>query len=675
MCGIAGIVDFNKKSPSRKEVLRMATRLRHRGPDAIEAVQSSGAALAHTRLSIIDPAGGRQPMQSEDGRFTLTFNGEIFNYREIRTRLRALGYRFRTQSDTEVLLTAFRHWGERCVEHLNGQWAFAVWDRERRTLFLSRDRLGIRPLHYTQVGKRFLFASEVKALFADASVPREIDPVGLDQVFTFWTPLAPRTVFRGIQELPPGCNLTVRDGKVETRSYWRPNYSGLRVSGAPISTDADTAAEELLDLLLDATRLRLRADVPVGVYVSGGLDSSVNAALVRELADGPIRAFSIEFQEKEFDESEFQRELAASLRLDRSVVNCTNSEIGDHFVDTIRHTERPVLRTAPAPMQLLSGLVRESGFKVVLTGEGADEVFGGYDIFKEAKARAFWAADPGSELRKRVFTRLYPYMPRLHAQSQEYLAAFFHATPEAVAHPFFSHLPRWEVTSRAKQFYSDDLKATLSEHDAYAELETSLPLEFFGWDSFRRAEYLETTLLLPGYILASQGDRMAMAHGVEGRYPMLDHRVFEFAAALPARMKMRGLKEKWLLKRAVGKLVPQSIARRPKQPYRAPDAKSFIDDRNGTARFKEFVEEALSEKRLRETGLFDPDAVGALCRKVLAGRAPGVKDNMAFVGILSTQILAETFLDATSADAERPTPIFSEIIQAPFNSPPLESVE
>ena len=282
MCGIAGIIDCHGNAPSRDEVSRMASVLRHRGPDATAAMECPGVALAHTRLSIIDLAGGRQPMQSEDGRFTLTFNGEIFNYREIRTRLRALGYRFRTQSDTEVLLTAYRHWGEGCVEHLNGQWAFGVWDRASKTLFLSRDRLGIRPLYYTRVGNRFLFASEVKALFADARVPRRIDPVGLDQVFTFWTSLAPRTVFEGIWELPPGCNLTLRDGVEEVRPYWRPKYS---VSPSP--ADADSLAEELLDLLLDATRLRLRADVPVGVYVSGGLDSSINAALVRELADGP----------------------------------------------------------------------------------------------------------------------------------------------------------------------------------------------------------------------------------------------------------------------------------------------------------------------------------------------------------------------------------------------------
>ena len=668
----------------------MASVLRHRGPDATAAVECPGAALAHTRLSIIDLAGGRQPMQSEDGRFTLTFNGEIFNYREIRTRLRALGYRFRTQSDTEVLLTAYRHWGEGCVEHLNGQWAFGVWDRASKTLFLSRDRLGIRPLYYTRVGNRFLFASEVKALFADARVPRRIDPVGLDQVFTFWTSLAPRTVFEGIWELPPGCNLTLRDGVEEVRPYWRPKYS---VSPSP--ADADSLAEELLDLLLDATRLRLRADVPVGVYVSGGLDSSINAALVRELADGPIRAFSIEFEEAEFDEGAFQKELAASLRLDRSCVKCTNSDIGNHFVETIRHTERPVLRTAPVPMRLLSRLVRESGFKVVLTGEGADEVFGGYDIFKEAKARAFWAADPNSRLRKQVFTRLYPYMPRLHAQSADYLAAFFHSSPEAVTHPFFSHLPRWDVTAKVKQFYSDDLTNTLAKHDAFEELEAALPAEFFGWDYFRRAEYLETTVLLPGYILASQGDRMAMANGVEGRYPMLDHRVFEFAAALPSRMKMRGLKEKWLLKRAVGSLVPESIVRRPKQPYRAPDATSFVDEGPDGRRFKEFVVETLSEKRLRDTGLFDPGTVGVLCDKVLSARARGVKDNMAFVGILSTQILAEQLLGdplpseqlssaqfpsgqllgVPAADAETPAPLVPEIIQGQFGPTPVESVE
>lgn len=626
----------------------MAVCLRHRGPDAMGAVQAGRAALAHTRLSVIDLEGGVQPMESADGRFVVTFNGEIFNYRELRTRLRALGHCFRTRSDTEVLLTAYRQWGPKCVDHFNGQWALGIWDRNNESLFLSRDRLGIRPLYYTFAENRFLFASEVKALFADPGVTREIDPVGLDQVFTFWTSLAPRTVFAGIRELPAGCSLTLHDGRMDVERYWRVDYSH-----PDRATGVEESAEALLELLLDATRLRLRADVPVGLYVSGGLDSSINAALVRELADGPLGAFSIEFEDGEFDEGPFQHELASFLCLDRAVKRCEGGKIAEVFPETVRHAERPILRTAPAPMHVLSRLVRESGFKVVLTGEGADEIFGGYDIFKEAKARAFWSANRASPLRRKVFSRLYPYLPRIQAQSPEYLAAFFHAGPEDVADPYFSHVPRWELTSRLKAFFSEDLKSRLVGEDAYAELHAALPVDFAKWDFFERAEYLETTVLLPGYILGSQGDRAAMANGVEGRYPMLDHRVVEFAARLPSRLKMRGLKEKWLLKKAVGRLVPESILKRPKQPYRAPDAKCFVEGSAGKGRLKEFVEALLQPPAIEEWGLFDSGAVAALCRKVLAGRALGMKDNMAFVGILSTQILAKQFLGTSLQQAER----------------------
>ena len=616
----------------------MVAELHHRGPDAAGVYIDRETGLGHARLSIIDPAGGAQPMTSRDGSLTVTFNGEIFNYVELRRTLIEKGHRFVTESDTEVILHAYREYGEDCVQHFNGQWAFAVWDRKRRRLFVCRDRLGIRPLYYTMGDGVFLLASEIKALFVHPGVSRAIDPVGLDQVFTFWSTLPPRTVFEGIRELPPGHSLTVQQGEVHVARYWQLEYDPH-----PRPVDTDQYAEQLLELLTDATRLRLRSDVPVGAYLSGGLDSTINAALVRRCTDAGLRTFSITFEDAEFDESDYQQEVVDFLGTDHRSIRCSADEIGRVFPDVIRHAEQPVLRTAPAPLYLLSKLVNDQGFKVVLTGEGADEMLGGYDIFKESKVRRFWAAEPGSAFRAGLLRKLYPYLPNLQAQSPAYRQAFFHVRPEDLANPFFSHLPRWRLTARLKSFFSGELRSQLEGHDAYDDCHDLLPAAFSDWPPFCQAQYLETVTLMPGYILSSQGDRAAMAHSVEGRFPFLDHRVAEFAARIPPRLKMKALQEKYLLKRATRQLVPDAVTRRTKQPYRAPDIKSFFNVDDGSFRH-DYVEELLSAGRIAEDGLFQPQAVDRLVEKARNGRAVGIKDNMALVGILSTQLVIDRFV-------------------------------
>lgn len=621
----------------------MLARLSHRGPDDRGLYVDNGVGLGHTRLSILDLASGRQPMTNEDGTLWVTFNGEIFNYIELRQWLVQKGHRFATQSDTEVILHLYEEFGEDSVQHFNGQWALAVWDRSRRRLFLSRDRLGIRPLFYTVNGDKLVFASEIKALFAHPDVDRELDLQGLNQLFTFWTTLPPRTVFEGIRELPPGHNLVVdyRGAEIRLRRYWQLDY---HCDSEP-TCKAD-CADRLLELLTDATRLRLRADVPVGAYLSGGLDSSVTTALVRQWTDAPLRTFSITFDDAEFDESRYQQEVVRSFNTDHQAVHCTYDDIGQVFPKMIWHAERPVLRTAPAPLYLLSKLVQEQGYKVAVTGEGADELLGGYDIFKEAKIRRFWAARPESTTRAALLHRLYPYLPGLRAQSLAYHKAFFHVRPDDVANPFFSHLPRWELTSRLKAFFSSEVRASLADHDVYDDCLAQLPDSYYNWPHFCQAQYLETAILLPGYILSSQGDRMAMAHSVEGRFPFLDYRLVEFAASVRPRWKMSGLDEKHLLKQASRNLVPTSVLHRSKQPYRAPEAKSFFGDAAQPSHH-EYVEELLSTRRIRETGIFQAEAVEHLVEKARRGRSIGIKDNMALVGILSTQLVVEQFLERT----------------------------
>ena len=646
MCGIAGIQRFDGQPVGREMLDAMVATLDHRGPDANGVELRGSVGLGHTRLSIIDLSGGVQPMVLGEGsdELIVTFNGEIFNYIDLRQELIAHGRRFATTSDTEVLLQAYAQWGEDCVQHFNGQWAFAIWDARRKKLFLSRDRLGKRPLFYTVSGKTFLFASEVKAIFAHPSVSKAIDPVGLDQLCTFWSAQPPRTIFAGINLLPPGHSLTVQAGKLTVSQYWDVDFSET-FDDVP----ARELEEQLLELLTDATKLCLRSDVPVGAYLSGGLDSSITAALAKDLNRERLTTFSVEFENPEFDESVFQQEVVRRLGTEHHTIRCSHDDIGRIFPQVIRHTETPILRTAPAPMLMLSKLVRESGIKVVLTGEGADEAFGGYDIFKEAKLRRFWSRQPESRVRPMLLKRLYPYMKNIQSQPPAYLRAFFGVKPQTVGHPFFSHLPRFELTSKLKAFFSPEVLAATFDHDPLLEAEGRLPMAFADWDDFSRSQYLEARGLMPGYILSSQGDRMTMANSIEGRFPFLDHRVVEFAAKLPPRLKMAGLDEKHILKNATKHLVPDSIRQRSKQPYRAPDVQSFFDTDSGMARF-EYVDALLSPSAIADAGLFDPDAVSKLVEKARTGAAIGTKDNMALVGILSAQLVVEQFVNGRPVD-------------------------
>lgn len=634
MCGIAGFFG-STVSPDAAPALmqRMAVRLGHRGPDEKGIHSAPGIGLAHARLSVVGLADGQQPMADARGDLVISYNGEIFNFVELRERLQARGRRFLTGSDTEVILHLYDEMGTACLDELNGDFAFALWDARRRSLWLARDRMGVRPLYYTDIGGTLFFASEVKALMDVPGFVAELDPVALDQVFTLWAPIAPRTAFRSVSELPPGHMMIAQGRERMVRPWWRlefPRDGDFENSEYPVG--------ELGALLEDATRIRLRADVPVGAYLSGGLDSSLVTALAARLAPGCLETFSVGFRSAEHDESRWQAEVAERLGVANHRVFCGEEEIAADFPDIVAHAECPVLRTAPAPLYRLAGLVRGNGMKVALTGEGADEVFAGYDIFREAAVRRFCARQPGSVRRPLLFQRLYPYLPQLQRQSADYLARFFSAGSDELTDPLFSHRPRFRSTTAAKLFYSPALKDTLGTYDAAADLAAQLPAEFGRWHPLNQAQYLETRFLLPGYILSSQGDRVMMAHGVEGRFPFLDHRVVTFAAGLHPGLKLRGLKEKFILKEAARGLVPDAVVDRPKQPYRAPDSQTF-----SVPAARPVVDGALSDSALVEAGLFNCKMVEMLKRKALNGRATSFKDNTAFMGVLSTQLWHRTF--------------------------------
>jgi asparagine synthase (glutamine-hydrolysing) len=649
MCGISGIANLRGSRTHSEQLQAMITMLAHRGPDGTGIHCDGPIGIAHARLSIIDLEGGKQPMSSADGSLWITFNGEIFNFVELRDALIQKGHKFVSRSDTEVILHLYQEEGLDCVKHLNGQWAFAIWDASRKTLFLSRDRFGVRPLFYTQTADSFVFASEIKALLACPGVERELDLRALDQIFTFWVTLPPRTAFKNICQLPPGHSLVLEDGHIRIQQYWNLEYLPEKdlVEGSE-----KQLTQALRDLLLDATRIRLRSDVPVGAYLSGGLDSTFIAALTRRLVGNRLRTFSVGFEDTDFDESAYQKQASKFLHTEHSNVRCSYGDIAKLFPEVIWHTEQPILRTAPAPLLLLSKLVRANGFKVVLTGEGADEIMGGYDIFKETKIRRFWARNPPSLWRPLLLKRLYPYMNEIQRQPPAYLKSFFHVTPKDLQSPFFSHLPRWEITAKLKTFFSEEVRAEIQSYSALAELQEHLPRSYASWNPFNQAEYLEAMYLLPGYILSSQGDRMAMASSVEGRYPFLDHRVVEFSTGLSPRLKMKVLDQKHLLKCASSGLIPESIRKRHKQPYQAPNGRSFFGPSSHG------LEEMLSPDRISQDRIFNSTAVAALVSKFKIGHATSTKDNMALTGILSTEILLEQF----QIRREQKPPI----VQSPF---------
>ena len=644
MCGLAGVARREPRGVATEMLDRMAAALQHRGPDGSGRYADARVGLAHVRLSIIDVAGGAQPLGNEDGSVLIVYNGEIYNYVELQAELEAAGHRFRTRCDTEVLVHAYEQWGggAAMLSRLNGQFAFAIYDARAGSVFLARDRFGVRPLFYSVVKGDLFFASEAKALFATGEVAAAPDPIGLDQVFTFWAARPPRTVFRDVSSLEPGCFAVWQNGVLHHGRYYQLDYPEAGEEPA----DALASLGGLLD---DSVTLRLRSDVPVGGYLSGGLDSSISCALAARGSPFSLRTFSVTFDDPQLDEREFQQLVARQLQSCHQIQAIGRHEVASVFPEVVRHAETPLVRTAPAPMYLLAKLARAHDIKVVLTGEGADELFLGYDLFKETAVRLFCLRQPESRTRPRLFDRLYPYLDPQGRRGDFWRRSFLDAG--APDDPLFSHLPRFQLTGRIKDFYSGDLRAELAGtgRDPLQELRDSLPSRFGSWSPLNRAAYLEMVTLLSPYLLSTQGDRMSLAHGVEARYPFLDTRVFEFAARLPTQSKLRGLREKAILRRWARDVVPPAVQRRPKQPYRAPDVPAFF-----TPEPVDYVRHLLDEPNLARTGLFEPAAVAGLVRRCRTGAALGFRESQALVAIISTELWYQEFIREGARSAPRP---------------------
>ena len=638
MCGIAGIYKSSDALYNPEDLLqRMLAVIQYRGPDESGIYINSHVALGSVRLSIIDIQSGQQPLTSQDGKYWIVFNGEIFNYIELKTELKRLGYFFRTESDTEVLLNCYLEYGWKCLNMLNGQFVFAIWNNESKELFLARDRVGIRPLFYSRTNNTFIFGSEIKSLFEHPDVHAGLDMVSMSQIFTFWSTITPRTAFKGIFELPPGHFMKISGEKSEIKSFWSLSFPAGNEDY--FKGSINEAAEELEMLLSDAVRIRLRADVQVAAYLSGGLDSSATTALIKKVAPDTLQTFSIGFEDSEFDETSYQQEVSKYLGTRHTAFTCTRQDIGNLFPQVIWHSETPILRTAPVPMFCLSKKVRENNIKVVITGEGADEMLAGYDIFKEGIIREFWSRQPESKYRPLLLQKLYPYLAQFEGNNRKMLKFFFGYELQDTGSPFYSHILRWRNTSSIHNFFSGDVKSELNGYDQYDEVKKMLPSHFNNYNRLNKSQWLESVIFMSSYLLSSQGDRVAMANSVEGRYPFLDYRVMEFASKLPSDYKMHGLNEKFILKRMMRNRLPESVLKRPKQAYRAPIANSFL-----SSPAKEYVMDLLSEKDINQSGLFSFQAVQKLMDKISKSELVPEMENMALSGIISSQIIYHQYI-------------------------------
>lgn len=636
MCGIAGFYgDINKKQ-SVSTLKHMLTRIKHRGPDQSGVYVSDYVGLGSVRLSIIDLSSGTMPISNQDNSLWIVFNGEIYNHMELREDLIQKNHSFKTRSDTEVILHLYEEYGPECLKKLNGQFAIAIWDKHKEELFLARDRVGIRPLFYTQTKSAFVFASEIKAFMEYPEVPLKFSNKALSEYVTFWTALSPNTVFENVFEVPPGTYMLVNHKGIKSNTYWelpivKPNAYNF--------TTVEEAATAFENIFLDSIKLRLRADVPVAAYLSGGIDSSITTSFIKQVSPNRLKTFSIGFTETDFDESAYQNIAASYFKTEHSSVTCSEQDISNYFKEVVWFAEAPLLRTAPTPMGLLSKNVRDHNIKVVITGEGADELLGGYNIFKEAKIKHFWAKDPQSKLRPLLLKRLYPYLPQINKASSNMLKMFFGYKLTETNSPIYSHLLRWHNTSRIKNYFSDTIKETIKDYNPIAEVEEKLESKLSGYDYLTKAQWLEIHLFMSGYLLSSQGDRMGMANSIEGRYPFLDHRVIEFCMALHPDLKLHGLNEKYLLKKMMKDRLPDAILNRSKQAYRAPIRSLFASET-----LPEYLKTMLSEQRLTEFGVFNVEHVKTLLSKIISNKGVSEMDNMAITAVLSIQILYDLFI-------------------------------
>lgn len=594
MCGIAGALDLTgrREFPIRP-LLSMTGAIAHRGPDDEQVHTEPGVALGARRLSIVDLAGGRQPIANETGDIWVAFNGELFEYPELRQELLARGHHLTTRCDTEAWVHLYEDLGLGMFEKARGQFAVSLWDRPNRTLILGRDRVGICPLYYTERDGWLLWGSEVKALLASGMVPAKADPKGVDHLFSFFCAGTTRTFFDGIKSLAPGHFLLVKDGRVERRKYWDLDFPD---AGDERRMDDPTPLiEEFEHLLRQSVERRLRGDVPVVSYISGGLDSTVVLGLSSRQRGEAVPSFTIGLDRAGPDERNSSREAADILGSKLTMVTMNRAKIAESFPEMTVAAEGPVLDTSCAALMRLAQAVHDQGFKVALTGEGADEALAGYVWFKSQKIRTQFAQRFGT------------FLPSL---TRKFLLAAIgggsaHRAPlAAIRGVRTAQQDMYELIGQARPIlYTQGMWNRLGDHDPYSDLDITND-RISRWHPLNQSLYVGYRVMLAGLLMISKGDRIAMHSSVEARYPFLDDDVIKFCASLDPEYKLHGMKEKWILRQVAARTLPPQIANRPKTMFRASLAKTFL----GSDR-PSWVDQLLSPESLRATGFFDPRAV------------------------------------------------------------------
>lgn len=632
MCGIACFfVNKSNYATADKLIESMSSTLRHRGPDGWGTYISPEVAIGHTRLSIVDLIGGKQPIISQ--RYVIAYNGEVFNYIELREELVQKGVQFKTQSDTEVVLKAFETYGPKSFAMFNGQFALIIWDRLEKRVIAARDRYGIRPLYVLNFQGSYYFASEMKAFDVIEGFHRSIDIQNLFQHGLLWNTIGESTIYNNIQSVSTGTYEVYSLGK-NPQKY---RYYEIGESQPAATISFDEAKEQFLALLQDSVRLRLRSDVPVAAYLSGGVDSSVISYLAAQSTRKSFKTFSVAFEDSEFDESPYQDEMVKYLGTDHCKQQISYKDIEINLLDAVYHMERPVFRTASVPLFLLSGKVNDNSIKVVLTGEGADEILFGYDSFKELKLLNFWKKNVSSKCRPQLIKKLYPH---LHHYSDPKLFGFMKMYYEGFLSEYDNEMSGLNIRIHNNRIlvnlFNKDLPISFDKEKLREDIRTILPDNFSSWSILQQNHFLEMKSLLSGYLLSSQGDRMSMAHSVEGRYPFLDHRLVEQVFQLPDKYKLKVLSQKYLLTETFNKAIPTSIINRPKRPYMAPDVKSIFQ--NGV--LSEQAAYFLSDEIIDKYGIFDKKYVRRFLNKFSDNNIEdaGYRDNMIASFILTTQM-------------------------------------
>jgi asparagine synthase (glutamine-hydrolysing) len=631
MCGIVGLVGIGPDTAHEvRTAERMLATLAHRGPDESQVLHLQGTILGTARLALVDRPTSKQPMQDPSGRYVLSFNGEIYNYRELRRSLEQGGVIFSTSGDTEVLLQWLIRWGVDGLADLKGQFALAFWDSLSNTIVLARDRFGIVPLYFSRSPNgRIALGSEVKAIQA-GGFPAQLSVPDVIDSGVFWGLHPGRSTYAGVESVPPGCYVRSRSGALDRGAYWRFQYPATRADGT-----VQEQGKHLANLLTTAVERRVPAYGDPAVLVSGGLDSSAVLSLLRGgRPDARIRSFSMRFAEKALDESRFQVLATQVFSTDHHSVVCDNETVATTLVETILHAEVPLVRTAPASSYQLAREIEAQHTRTVLSGEGADELLCGYDLFKVASIRDSWSKDPDSTVWPRMLEEVLATQRGLGRTVER---AFYEQGLDQRSDPIFSHQNRWRSSFRITQYLAPEIRAGLDVEQVLNGVRDRLPGEYHHWSAVEQAQYLEVSYFLSSALLGSQCDRPYMAHSIEARYPFLDEDVVDFALSLPQSSKLDGMNEKAVLKSAMGGAVPPQILDRVKQPYTAPEGNVFR-----SAAGKALLDTYLSRQALERIGVFDVGRVAWLMRKLERSRT-SFYDDLAILWVLSTQVLANTY--------------------------------